>query len=130
MKIQLSLKICFIAIVGSLAVNLSLGELASAERCPNRNLVYSNGLDWGDCNGTLIGRKQIDVEGFKRRQKKQLAAAIADYNSNWSTYYAQWLKEQRLVAIQKQHKPKEVILADNSIFCLESFKKGYCQLKN
>jgi hypothetical protein len=126
---QLSLKTCFLAIVGSFAVNLSLGDLASAGGCASQSRVHFNGLDWGDCKGSSLGNDRIDIEGFKRRQKKQLAAAIADYNSNWSTYYAQWLKEQRLVAIQKQHQPKEVVLANNSIFCLESVRKGHCQLK-
>jgi hypothetical protein len=126
MKFQLSLKTCFLTIFGSLAVNLSQGEFAIAGGCASQSRVHFNGLEWGDCKGSSLGNDRIDVEGFKRRQKKQLAAAIADYNSNWSTYYAQWLKEQRLIATQKQLQPKEIVLADNSIFCLESVRKGRC----
>jgi hypothetical protein len=130
MKFQLSLNNCLLALVVSLAVNLSQGELAIAGGCASQSRVDFNGLDWGDCKESSLGTKRIDVEGFKRRQEKQLAAAIADYNSNWSTYYAQWLKEQRLVATQKQLQPKEVVLADNTIFCLESVRKGHCQSKS
>ena len=119
MKFQLSLKTCSLAIVNSLAINLSQGEFASAGGCASQNKVHFNGLDWGDCAGVSIGTNRIDVEAFKIRQEQQLAVAIADYNSNWSTYYAQWLEEQRLVVAQKQQ-PKQVALADNTIVCLES----------
>ncbi|NJK48714.1 hypothetical protein HC931_11495 [Candidatus Gracilibacteria bacterium] len=129
MKFQLSIKTCSLAIVGSLAINFSQGELASAGGCASQNKVHFNGLDWGDCGGVSVGTNQINVEEFKSRQEQQLAAAIADYNSNWSTYYAQWLEEQRVVAAQKQQQ-KQVALADNTILCLKSdgAARYLCQL--